>query len=80
MQSLYDKEHAERQYEGSRNCWARHAAVLPKYDQFWFRISHLLQLNLILLVPLMSSAVARDDGMRLVINSNYWHRAPLCNC
>lgn len=38
------------------------AAVLPQYDRPWFRISHLLQLNLILLVPLMSSAVAGYDG------------------
>jgi fructose-specific phosphotransferase system IIC component len=39
------------------------AAVLPKYDRSWFRVPHLLQLNLILLVPLMSSAVAGYDGM-----------------
>jgi hypothetical protein len=36
--------------------------VLPAYDKPWFKIPHLLQLNLILLVPLLSSAVAGYDG------------------
>ena len=38
------------------------AAVLPKYDRPWFRVPHLLKLNLILIVPLLSSAVAGYDG------------------
>lgn len=38
------------------------ASVLPQYDRPWFRVPHLLQLNLILLVPLLSSAVAGYDG------------------
>jgi hypothetical protein len=38
------------------------AAVLPKYDRPWFKVSHLLKLNLILIVPLLSSAVAGYDG------------------
>jgi hypothetical protein len=38
------------------------ASVLPQYDRFWFRIPHLLELNLILMVPLLSSAVAGYDG------------------
>ena len=38
------------------------ARVLPKYDRPWYRVSHLLQLNLILLVPLLSSGVAGYDG------------------
>lgn len=38
------------------------ASVLPQYDRVWFRVPHLLQLNLILLVPLLSSAVAGYDG------------------
>ncbi|KAF2491808.1 general substrate transporter [Lophium mytilinum] len=38
------------------------AAVLPQHDRVWFRVPHLLQLNMILLVPLLSSAVAGYDG------------------
>ena len=38
------------------------SSVLPKYERFWFQIHHLLELNLILLVPLLSSAVASYDG------------------
>lgn len=38
------------------------AQVLPHYDKQWFRVPHLLQLNLILIVPLLSSAVAGYDG------------------
>lgn len=38
------------------------SSVLPKYERFWFQIHHLLELNLILLVPLLSSAVAGYDG------------------
>lgn len=38
------------------------ASVLPQYDRLWFRIPHLLQLNLVLMIPLMSSAVAGYDG------------------
>lgn len=38
------------------------AAVLPKHEQMWFKVPHLLYLNLVLLVPLLSSAVAGYDG------------------
>ncbi|ETN45962.1 uncharacterized protein HMPREF1541_00144 [Cyphellophora europaea CBS 101466] len=38
------------------------AQVLPRYDKPWFKVPHLLRLNLILLVPLLSSAVAGYDG------------------
>ncbi|KAL4938253.1 hypothetical protein BDV06DRAFT_232012 [Aspergillus oleicola] len=38
------------------------ASVLPQHDKLWFRIPHLLKLNLILLIPLLSSAVAGYDG------------------
>lgn len=38
------------------------AAVLPQHDKPWYRISHLLRLNLLLLIPLMSSAIAGYDG------------------
>jgi hypothetical protein len=38
------------------------AAVLPVTDKWWFQISHQLRLNLILLVPLLSSSVAGYDG------------------
>lgn len=38
------------------------AAVLPKLELPWFRTKHLLQLNLILLIPLLSSAGVGYDG------------------
>ncbi|KAL7661988.1 hypothetical protein ACMYSQ_001351 [Aspergillus niger] len=38
------------------------ASVLPQYGRPWYRVSHLLHLNLILLVPLLSSSVAGYDG------------------
>lgn len=38
------------------------ADVLPVTDKWWFQQSHLLRLNLILLVPLLSSSVAGYDG------------------
>lgn len=43
------------------------ASVLPQYDRPWFRVPHLLQLNVILLVPLLSSAVAGYDGEILFV-------------
>lgn len=38
------------------------AAVLPQHNVPWYRVSHLLKLNLLLMIPLMSSAVAGYDG------------------
>lgn len=38
------------------------AAVLPDYGRPWYRVPHLLTLNLVLLVPLLSSATAGYDG------------------
>lgn len=38
------------------------ARVLPAYDRPWCRVPRLLKLNLILLVPLLSSATAGYDG------------------
>ncbi|KAK5560496.1 hypothetical protein LTR46_000804 [Exophiala xenobiotica] len=38
------------------------AKVLPSYEKPWYRVPHLLKLNLVLLVPLLSSAVAGYDG------------------
>ena len=38
------------------------AKVLPHYEKPWFKVPHLLELNLILLIPLLSSAVAGYDG------------------
>ncbi|WDK22205.1 hypothetical protein CGRA01v4_13495 [Colletotrichum graminicola] len=38
------------------------AEVLPKTDKYWFQQSHLLRLNLLLLVPLLSSSVSGYDG------------------
>ncbi|KAF1849075.1 general substrate transporter [Cucurbitaria berberidis CBS 394.84] len=38
------------------------AEVLPQTTKYWFQIPHLRRLNLILLIPLLSSAVAGYDG------------------
>ncbi|KAI1367890.1 hexose transporter [Xylaria arbuscula] len=38
------------------------AEVLPKTDKYWFQQPHLLRLNLLLLIPLLSSSVAGYDG------------------
>lgn len=38
------------------------AAVLPDYGKPWFRVKHLLLLNLMMLVPLLSSATSGYDG------------------
>lgn len=42
------------------------AQVLPQTNKYWFQQSHLLRLNLLLLIPLLSSAVSGYDGMSLV--------------
>ena len=39
------------------------AQVLPQTNKYWFQQSHLLRLNLLLLIPLLSSAVSGYDGM-----------------
>jgi hypothetical protein len=39
------------------------ADVLPQHGKPWYRVSHLLKLNMLLLIPLMSSAIAGFDGM-----------------
>jgi hypothetical protein len=36
--------------------------VLPVTDKYWFQFPHLLHLNLVLLVPLLSSSTAGYDG------------------
>jgi hypothetical protein len=38
------------------------AEVLPQNDKAWYRVPYLLKLNLLLMIPLMSSAVAGFDG------------------
>jgi hypothetical protein len=38
------------------------AEVIPQSDISWFRQPHLLRLNLLLLVPLLSSSVSGYDG------------------
>lgn len=38
------------------------AEVLPKTDKYWFQQPHLLKLNLVLLVPMLSSSVFGYDG------------------
>lgn len=42
-------------------------AVLPENPKPWYRTKHLLMLNIILLVPLMSSASVGYDGMFLTL-------------
>lgn len=39
------------------------AEVLPQTGRYWFQEPHLLRLNLILLIPLLSSSVSGYDGM-----------------
>lgn len=39
------------------------AGVLPDHGRPWYRVRHLLTLNLLLLVPLLSSATAGYDGL-----------------
>lgn len=38
------------------------AQVLPQTNKWWFQHPHLLRLNLVLLVPLLSSSVYGYDG------------------
>lgn len=38
------------------------AQVLPRTNKWWFQQPHLLRLNLVLLVPLLSSSVSGYDG------------------
>lgn len=38
------------------------AEVLPQSGKYWFQESHLLRLNLLLLIPLLSSSVSGYDG------------------
>lgn len=38
------------------------ASVLPKTDKYWFQQRHLLALNLLLVVPLLSSSTSGYDG------------------
>ncbi|KAK7184487.1 MFS transporter [Paraphaeosphaeria sporulosa] len=38
------------------------AEVMPQTTKYWFQTPHLLRLNLILLIPLLSSSVAGYDG------------------
>lgn len=38
------------------------ARVLPQTNKWWFQQPHLLRLNLVLLVPLLSSSVSGYDG------------------
>jgi hypothetical protein len=39
------------------------AEVLPQTGRIWWQESHLLRLNLFLLVPLLSSSVSGYDGI-----------------
>lgn len=40
------------------------AEVLPQTDKYWFQQPHLLRLNLLLLIPLLSSSVSGYDGKK----------------
>lgn len=52
------------------------AKVLPKYGKSWYRVPHLLQLNLVLLVPLLSSSVAGYDGRQA--QAQAWKMSNVC--
>lgn len=39
------------------------AEVLPQSNKWWFQQPHLLELNLKLVIPLMSSSVSGYDGI-----------------
>lgn len=45
--------------------------VLPISKGYWFQTPHLLHLNLILLVPLLSSSVAGYDGKALYLKASF---------
>lgn len=53
------------------------AEVLPKTDKWWFQQSHLLRLNLLLLIPLLSSSVAGYDGSLMKYVHLYRHTRTL---
>ncbi|KAJ5646395.1 general substrate transporter [Penicillium lividum] len=38
------------------------ADFIPQHDKIWFKVPHLLRLNLLLLIPLISSSVCGFDG------------------
>lgn len=38
------------------------AEVLPQTKKYWFQQPHLIKLNLLLLIPLLSSSVSGYDG------------------
>lgn len=44
--------------------------VLPQTNKYWFQQTHLLKLNLILLVPMLSSSVFGYDGK---FHTLTWH-------
>lgn len=46
----------------SNSVGAALASVLPQTNKSWWNVSYLLKLNLLLLIPLMSSSVAGYDG------------------
>lgn len=50
------------------------AGVLPSTDKYWFQQSHLLRLNGILFIPMLSSAVFGYDGRRNPLISDVFYR------
>lgn len=54
---LQKKNRTDAEFEGIH-------AVLPKDRKPWYRTWHLIQLNLILLVPLVSSSAVGYDGKK----------------
>lgn len=53
------------------------AEVLPRSDKYWFQQPHLLRLNLLLLIPLLSSSVSGYDGLFFVPKLEPGSRSPL---
>lgn len=43
------------------------AEVLPQTDKWWFQQPHLLKLNLLLAIPVLSSSVSGFDGLYQIL-------------
>ena len=55
------------------------AGVLPQTNKYWFQQPHLLRLNLLLIIPLLSSSVSGYDGQfSPCVNSPRIYSHPLC--
>lgn len=55
------------------------AEVLPQTDRWWFQRPNLLRLNLLLLVPLLSSSVSGYDGKETQLCHTPAHNTKRCD-